>query len=87
MEQAYNEDHTEPVLIRGYVRYRDLTPVRGAVVILEKTLSFYNEELQKEELQQSYLAHALTNRKGEFCFSVTDRMSSYKIKIYDNHHR
>ncbi|MFT4005823.1 MAG: hypothetical protein QM683_09370 [Lacrimispora sp.] len=87
MEQIYHEDHTEPFLIRGLVRYRDCTPVRGAVVILEKVSSVYNEEKQKEECRESYVNHALTNPKGEFCFAVTDKKSSYKIKIFDNHHR
>lgn len=87
MGQIYDETNTEPVLIRGRIRYKDFTPVRGAVVILEKISVVYNEELKEEKQQESYISHALTNCMGEFCFPVTDRNSSYKVKIFDNHHR
>lgn len=87
MEEIYHEDNREPLLIRGLVRYSDFTPVRGAVVILEKVARVYNEESQKEEYRESYVNHGLTSPRGEFCFAVTDKRSSYKIKIFDNHHR
>ncbi|WP_077611676.1 hypothetical protein [Clostridium sp. Marseille-P2415] len=87
MEQIYNEYDTENVLIKGWIRYQDFSPVRGAVVILEKIDCFYNEELQEEDYQGIYLNHTLTNRNGEFCFIITDKKSSYKIKVFDNHHR
>lgn len=87
MEQIYNEYDAENVLIRGWVRYQDFSPVKGAVVILEMIPCAYNEELQEEDFQGIYLNHTLTNSNGEFCFIITDKKSSYKIKVFDNHHR
>lgn len=87
MEQINHEYHMEGILIIGRVRYKDSCPVKGAIVILEKLVSIYNEDVQEQEYEGTYLGHGLTNDHGEFCFSISDRMSSYKIKVFDNHHR
>lgn len=86
MDQIYNEYDLENVVVRGYVRYRDYTPVKGAIVILEKMISEYNEVLQQEERLMVYHSHTLTNQNGEFSFLLMDRTSIYKIKVFDNHH-
>ncbi len=87
MEQINHEYYMEGILIIGKVRYKDSCPVKGAIVILEKLVPIYNEDVQEQEYEGSYLGHGLTNDQGEFCFSISDRMSSYKIKVFDNHHR
>ncbi|SEW23298.1 hypothetical protein [[Clostridium] fimetarium] len=84
MEQEHNEYYIEKVLIHGYIHYKEGGPVQGAIVILEKIPSEYNEELQEEQKQVIYLANTVTSSNGEFCFFVTDRTSYYKIKVFDN---
>ncbi|RDY31956.1 carboxypeptidase regulatory-like domain-containing protein [Lachnotalea glycerini] len=79
-----NENYIDYVLIRGYVRYRDSTPVKNAVVILERISSDCNKEQQKKRL--CYVTHTITDKDGEFNFFVSDRTSYYKIKVFDNHH-
>ncbi|HCD42703.1 MAG TPA: hypothetical protein DEQ64_02990 [Lachnoclostridium sp.] len=85
MEQINHEYHMEGILIKGRVRYKDSCPVKGAVVILEKLVPIYNQ--QEQGYEGTCLEHTMTNDRGEFCFSITDKMSSYKIKVFDNHHR
>lgn len=87
MEQINHEYHMEGILIKGRVRYKDSCPVKGAIVILEKLVPIYNEEIEGLKYEGTYLEHGLTNHQGEFCFSISDRTSSYKIKVFDNHHR
>jgi len=87
MEQINHEYHMEGILIKGRVRYKDSCPVKGAIVILEKLVPIYNKEVQEQKYEGTYLDHGLTNDQGEFCFSISDKMSSYKIKVFDNHHR
>ena len=87
MEQINHESHMEGILIKGRVRYKDSCPVKGAVVILEKLIPVCEEGFQDQRPEGTCLEHALTNERGEFCFSISDKMSSYKIKIFDNHHR
>ncbi|MBE7719453.1 hypothetical protein [Lacrimispora indolis] len=87
MEQINHEYHMEGILIKGRVRYKDSCPVIGAVVILEKLSPVYDEELQENGQIGTYLEHTLTNEWGEFCFSISDKTSSYKIKVFDNHHK
>lgn len=84
MDNGY---YIEKVLIKGCVHYKDGSPVEGAIVILEKKLCKYNEELQEEQERNIYLADTITSCNGEFCFFITDRTSYYKIKVFDNNHR
>lgn len=65
-------------IIRGLVRSTSRAPVAGAVVILER--------LDPEDLSTVYLGHTLTNRYGEFCFAVSDRTSTFLVKVFDNCH-
>ncbi|ADL05448.1 conserved hypothetical protein [[Clostridium] saccharolyticum WM1] len=87
MEQMNHECHMEGILIKGKVRYKDSCPVKGAVVLLEKLVPCSEEGAEEQGTAGTYLEHALTNGQGEFCFSISDRLSSYKIKIFDNRHR
>ena len=87
MEQKYNQNCIENVLINGCVHYNDCSPAKKAIVILEKLACDYNEELQADQSQAIYLAHTVTNSNGEFCFFITDKTTYYKIKVFDNHHR
>ena len=87
MEQGRNEYYIENILINGCVRYKDHTPVRNAIVILEKIVTECVKNSQEEKKQNTYLNHTLTNKDGEFCFFITDPKCYYKIKIFDNHHR
>lgn len=73
-------------VIRGLVRNTNRSPVMGAVVILERLVPVFNEELKEEDLSSVYLCHALTNRYGEFCFAVPDKTSMYCVKVFDNGH-
>lgn len=87
MDQISNEYYIENILIRGYIRYKDNTPVKNAIVILEKISCKENIDLQEEQNQSIYLNHMVTGNNGEYCFLITDRTSNYKIKVFDNHHR
>ena len=87
MEQMNHEYHMEGILIKGRVRYKDSCPVKGAVVILEKLVPASDEIPQEQGREGTCLEHGLTNERGEFCFSISDKMSCYKIKVFDNHHR
>lgn len=87
MEQTPNECNTENVLIKGCVRYDDCSPVKQAIVILEKIYCEYNEELQMNKIRYIYLTHTLTNKHGEFSFIVTDKLSCYLVKVFNNHQR
>ena len=73
-------------VIKGLVRDTNKAPVREAVVILERLVPVFNEDLQEEDFSGVYLGHTLTNRYGEFCFRVSDRTSTYRIKVFDNGH-
>lgn len=75
----------ENVLIKGYVRYSDNSPVKGAIAILEKISCEFDEKLQSKKIRYIYLTHAVTNAHGEFCFIITDKTSCYLVKIFDNH--
>lgn len=70
----------KPVLFRGYVYYEDMTPVKNAVVLLEKV--YKNANLQNED--SIYYDYTITNKFGEFCFQIFDTTHYYKIKIFDN---
>lgn len=87
MNRNYEEFEMEHVLIKGWVHYGNFCPAKGAIVILERIICVYNEQLQEDDYQGIYVNHTLTNGNGEFCFIITDRTSSYKIKVFDNHHR
>lgn len=73
-------------VIRGLVRYTNKNPVRGAVVILERMVTVFNEELQEADVTGVYQNYTFTNKSGEFCFPVNDTKSTYRIKVFDNHH-
>ena len=73
-------------IIRGLVRHTNRAPVMGAIVILERLVPVFNEERKEEDLSSVYLGHTLTNRHGEFCFAVSDRTSTYRVKVFDNSH-
>jgi hypothetical protein len=73
-------------IIRGMVRYRNRVPVRGAIIILERMVNVFNEELKEEDWEGVYLGYAQTNMHGEFCFSVPDNTNTYRVKVFDNHH-
>ncbi|WP_349947380.1 hypothetical protein ABFV83_02515 [Lacrimispora sp. BS-2] len=87
MDQINHEYYMEGILIKGRVGYKDSCPVKDAIVILEKLVPVYDQESQEQEFEGTCLEHTTTNDQGEFCFSITDKMSSYKIKVFDNHHR
>jgi hypothetical protein len=73
-------------VIKGLVRDTNKTPVREAIIILERLVPVFNEDLQEEDFSGVYLGHTLTNPYGEFCFRVSDRTSTYRIKVFDNGH-
>nr|WP_314459065.1 hypothetical protein [uncultured Clostridium sp.] len=73
-------------IIKGMVSYRNRVPVGGAVIILERMVSVFNEELKEEILESVYLDYTQTNRCGEFYFPVSDTTATYRIKVFDNHH-
>jgi hypothetical protein len=64
------------VLLKGYVYYKDGTPVQKAIVILE--------QLDSCRRRGIHLNDTTTNCYGEFCFYIEDRTKSYKIKVFDN---
>lgn len=86
MNEYYNGNDINTLLLRGFVHDSDYRPVINAVVILDKIMIDFNEESHTEERYFAYLAHTLTNELGEFCFYITDKLSGYKIKVFDNHH-
>lgn len=86
MNEFFNENDIDTLLLRGFVHDSNYLPVINAIVILDKIMVEFNEELQKEESYFIYLAHTLTNEYGEFCFYITDKLSGYKIKVFDNYH-
>ena len=73
-------------LIRGMVRYKNRVPVRGAIIILERMVNVFNEELKEDDWEGVYLGFTQTNIYGEFCFSVPDNTVTYRVKVFDNHH-
>ncbi|RFZ76753.1 hypothetical protein DS742_21910 [Lacrimispora amygdalina] len=73
-------------IIKGMVSYRNCGPVGGAVIILERIDSVFNEELNEEHLKNVYLDYTQSNRCGEFCFPVSDTTATYRIRVFDNHH-
>lgn len=73
-------------VIKGMVSYRNCDPVGGAVIILERMVSVFNEELKEEKLKSVFLDYTQTNRCGEFCFPVPDTTATYRIKVFNNHH-
>ena len=73
-------------MIRGMVRYKNRVPVRGAIIILERMVNVFNEELKEDDWEGVYLGFAQTNMHGEFCFSVPDNAVTYRVKVFDNHH-
>ncbi|HBJ1652185.1 hypothetical protein [Clostridium botulinum] len=72
-----------PVLIKGYLYYEDMMPVKNAIILLEIVLL----EWEKKYIENSsslYCAYCTTNSYGEFCFKINDKNHYYKIKIYEN---
>lgn len=86
MHEFINGNDINTLLIRGFVHDIAYCPIINAIVILDKIIIEFNEELQKEETYSVYLAHTLTNEFGEFCFYISDKLSGYKIKVFDNYH-
>lgn len=86
MNDFFNGNDIDTLLVRGFVHDIAYRPIINAIVILDKIIVEFNEELQKEESYCVYLAHTLTNELGEFCFYITDKLSGYKIKVFDNYH-
>lgn len=73
-------------MIRGMVRYKNRVPVRGAIIILERMVNVFNEQLKEEDWEGVYLGYTKTNMHGEFCFSVPDNTVTYRVKVFDNRH-
>jgi len=73
-------------MIRGMVRYKNRVPVRGAIIILERMVNVFNEQLKEEDWEGVYLGYTQTNMHGEFCFSVPDNTVTYWVKVFDNRH-
>ena len=47
-------------LIRGMVRYKNRVPARGAIIILERMVNVFNEEL-KEDIEILYPFSEISN--------------------------
>lgn len=74
----------DPVFLKGYIYYEDMTPVKNAIVLLEMVLS----DCEKNHIKNSsslYCEYSTTNDCGEFCFKISDKNHYYKIKICENH--
>lgn len=75
--------NNSPVLFRGYVYYEDMTPVKNAVVLIEKVLPKSERYFQNINSESNY-AYTKTNKYGQFCFKIFDNTYYYRVKIFDN---
>lgn len=81
------EQKQEHKLIRGFVHDEDRNPISGAVVILGKIGKECEEEEDDWSETVRFQAYTKTNYNGEFCFSIKDVQSYYKIEVFVNQFR
>lgn len=71
-------------LIKGTVLYDDMTPVKNAIVILER---YFPQKIYKYyylKYDKKYLLFTKTNSQGEFYFYIYNNNYYYKVKVFNN---
>lgn len=62
------------VMVKGKVYYLDKSPVKNAVVIIEKII---------DEETAEFIDYTITNKEGEYLFLINNKEFSYKISAFE----